>query len=108
MADWGPWAPAGEPLALRRYELRDAVAGYLRLPGPSGESGLTRLRAVFEAFAAVRVGYVYDDPGDPPDRQTIRSPEQVLWAPRHGTCLDLAVTFAAGCLKAGLHPAVVL
>ena len=36
--------------------------------------------------------------------QLIRPAEQVLWAPRHATCLDLAVVLAGACLTAGLHP----
>ena len=108
MTEWRPWAPRGEELALRSYVLRDVVAEYAGIPGRSGESRLTRLRAVFDALAGLRIGYVYDDPTDRPDRQSIRTPEQVLWAPRHGTCLDLAVTFAAGCLAGGLHPILVL
>lgn len=32
----------------------------------------------------------------------------MLWQPRHGTGLDLAVTFSGACLVAGLHPWIVV
>ena len=40
--------------------------------------------------------------------QWIRSPREVLVAPRNGTCLDLALVLAAGCKVAGLPTVVVL
>lgn len=38
----------------------------------------------------------------------VPAPSEVLWSPRHGTCLDLAVVLAAACMTAGLHPVVLL
>ncbi|MGH3755641.1 MAG: hypothetical protein ACRDRP_23695, partial [Pseudonocardiaceae bacterium] len=110
VTDWPPWALVGEPLALARYVLPDHVARYVQLPGPSGESRLRRLRTVYAGLAELKIGYAYDDDaaGAEAGRQVIRPPEQVLWAPRHATCLDLAVVLAAACLKAGLHPVIVI
>ncbi len=78
------------------------------LPGPSAEPAIDRLRAVYEAFAARRIRYSWEEASDEAGRQVIRPPGQVLSTPRHGTCLDLAVTFAGACLVAGLRPVVVL
>ena len=108
MSDWAAWSLQGEPLALARYVLPDEVARYVQLPGPSGDSVTTRLRAVYAALARLKIGYAYDAPDADPGRQVIRPPHQVLWAPRHATCLDLAVVLAGACLKAGLHPIIVI
>ena len=108
MSSWPRWALDGEPLALRRYVLPDGVARHVSLPGRSAESPLARLRAVYEALAERKIGYAYEAPTDEAGRQVIRPPDQVLWAPRHATCLDLALVLAGGCLTAGLHPAVVI
>ncbi len=108
MSSWPRWSLEDEPLALARYVLPDQVARHVPLPGLSGESRLARLRAVYEAIAKLTIGYAYDAPTDEAGRQVIRPPDQVLWAPRHATCLDLALVLAGGCLTAGLHPAVVI
>jgi hypothetical protein len=98
----------GEPQALTRYVLPESVAELVQLPGASGDSRRSRLAAVYGAIARVGIGYAVDEPSDEAGRQVVRSPAEVLWAPRHGTCLDLALVFAAACLKAGLHPVVVV
>ncbi|MGH8904367.1 MAG: hypothetical protein ACRDYA_22470, partial [Egibacteraceae bacterium] len=108
MDDWPAWSLQGEPLALARYVLPDHVARYAQLPGPSGESQVRRLRAVYAALADLKIGYAYDEPGAEAGRQIIRTPDEVLWAPRHATCLDLAAVLAGGCLKAGLHPIIAI
>ncbi|MGH3811806.1 MAG: lipase/acyltransferase domain-containing protein [Pseudonocardiaceae bacterium] len=105
---WAPWSLDGEPLALRRYVLPSEVARHLLLPGRSGESRLTRLRTVYAALADLKIGYAHEAPADEAGRQVIRPPDQVLWAPKHGTCLDLALVLAGACITAGLHPAVVI
>jgi len=108
LSDWAAWPLGDKPLALARYVLPDHVASYMQLPGRSGESRLRRLRAVYAALAELRIGYAFDAPGAGAGRQVIRTPEEVLWAPRHATCLDLAVVLAGGLLKAELHPIVVI
>ena len=94
MADWASWSLAGEELALVRYVRPREVAQHVRLPGRSGESRLARLRGVYSALAAKQIGYAFPAPGAEAGVQVIRPPEQVLWAPRHATCLDLAVVLA--------------
>ena len=75
---WPRWSLDGEPLALARYVLPDQIARHVRLPGRSGESRLTRLRAVYEALAKLKIGYAYEAPTDEAGRQVIRPPDQVL------------------------------
>ena len=85
----GPSRPA--PRSLHRGPARPPVARYSRPRCRHGGSATApRPR------------------GSPPGTQLIRPPEQVLWAPRHATCLDLAVVLAGACINAGLHPAIVV
>ena len=83
-------------------------ADYLHLPGPSGDSPVQRLRAVYAAIANAGIRYAHEPLSDQPGTQEVRSPAEVLWAPKHATCLDLAVTVAGACLKAGLEPLILL
>ena len=103
---WPRWQLGGG--SLTPYVQPDEVGRLLQLPGRSGESRLTRLRAVWAALAERRIGYAWEDASDETGRQVIRPPDQVLWAPRHATCLDLALVLAGGCLVGGLHPVVVV
>jgi hypothetical protein len=42
------------------------------------------------------------------DRQLIRTPEEILYTPRKGTCLDLAILFCAICWYHNLLPILIL
>ncbi|MFB7476892.1 hypothetical protein [Kitasatospora sp. NPDC056184] len=108
MSAWPRWSQQGEAVALAKYVRPDDVAALVRLPGPAGGSRIAQARAVYEALAAAEITYAYEAPGDDPARQVIREPAEILWSPRHATCLDLALTLAAACLHAGLHPYVLL
>ncbi len=109
VTDWSrAWSLDGEELALLRYVRPAEVARQVQLPGPSGEGIAARLAAVYGRLAAVGIGYCAPVPGATAGTQLIRPPEQVLWAPRHATCLDLAVVLAGACVTAGLHPAIVV
>jgi len=93
---------------LARYVLPEDVAGFLELPGPSGDSLVDRLGVVYAAIAAKAISYAHEPPSEHSDTQVIRSPAEVLWTPKHATCLDLAITLAAASLKAGLNPVILL
>ena len=56
MRDWIPWR-ADEPGALARYVLPDTIGNYLHLPGPSGDSPVQRLHAVYAALADAGIRY---------------------------------------------------
>lgn len=105
---WPPWHLAGEPVGLVKYVNPAAVKRYLRLPGPSDADPLRRTEAVYDAIAEVGIGYAFESRSSSPDWQVIRTPAEILQAPRHATCLDLAVTFAAACIVAGLRPIVMV
>ncbi|MEV7506424.1 hypothetical protein AB0O57_00525, partial [Streptomyces sp. NPDC091201] len=106
MSTWPRWSLEGEPAALAKYVLPDDVAALVRLPGPPANSRIAQSRAVYEALADAGITYSHEAPSDEPDRQVIREPGEVLWSPRHATCLDLALIMAGACLHAGLHPIV--
>ncbi|MFF4060093.1 hypothetical protein ACFYZ0_30630 [Streptomyces sp. NPDC001708] len=114
---WRRWA-SSDPGALIEYVQRGrpgerksgAPADLLgtALPAPGDGPPAARARALYEAFAALHIQYADEPTTSDPGRQTIRPPDQVLRRPRHGTCLDLAVTFAGACLDAGLHPLIIV
>ncbi|WP_327681775.1 hypothetical protein [Kitasatospora sp. NBC_00458] len=108
MTSWPRWNQEGEDAALAKYVRPDEVAALVRLPGPAGGSRLDQARAVYEALAGAGITYSYEAPSDEAGRQAVRQPAEVLWSPRHATCLDLALVLAAACLHAGLHPFVLL
>ncbi|MET7975346.1 tetratricopeptide repeat protein [Streptomyces mirabilis] len=106
MSIWPRWSLEGEPAALAKYVLPDDVAALVHLPGPPASSRIAQTRAVYDALADAGTTYSHEAPSDEPDRQVIREPGEVLWSPRHATCLDLALVMAGACLHAGLHPLV--
>ncbi|MEU3921862.1 ATP-binding protein, partial [Streptomyces sp. NPDC029004] len=106
MSIWPRWSLEGEPAALAKYVLPDDVAALVHLPGPPASSRIAQTRAVYDALADAGITYSHEAPTDEPDRQVIREPGEVLWSPRHATCLDLALVMAGACLHAGLHPLV--
>jgi hypothetical protein len=107
MTRWPRWQLDGEERTLARYVRPDIVAELLAQPGRSGESPITRLRVVYDTLAQQRIGYAHEAASAEAGRQVIRPPDQVLWAPKHGTCLDIALVLAAACLTAGLDPTLV-
>ncbi|MFE6866130.1 hypothetical protein ACFVFS_06205 [Kitasatospora sp. NPDC057692] len=105
---WPAWSLEGDPAALARYVLPDAVARHLRLPAGSDESAVTRLRTVWAELSGAGIRYAHEPPGSGTAGQPIRPPAEVLVAPGNGTCLDLALVLAAACGHAGLPAAVVI
>ena len=81
-----------------------ALDGYQR---GSRERVLALVAAVHEAVVAVGITYVGAPPSFEGRGQKVRTPEQVV-DERLGTCLDLALLYAALFEHAGLHPFVVL
>ncbi|MFF0061391.1 hypothetical protein ACFYRC_07555, partial [Streptomyces sp. NPDC005279] len=106
MSIWPRWSLEGEPAALAKYVLPDDVAALVHVPGPPASSRIAQTRAVYDALADAGITYSHEAPSDEPDRQVIREPGEVLWSPRHATCLDLALVMAGACLHAGLHPLI--
>ncbi|WP_329529921.1 tetratricopeptide repeat protein [Streptomyces sp. NBC_01450] len=104
---WPLWERGTAPADLARYTQRGVVSRLLRAaPGPSAASVEHRARQLYEAFAERCISYAVAPSETARGRQRIRTPDEVLLRPGHGTCLDIAVAFASGCLDAGLHPLV--
>jgi hypothetical protein len=110
-APWPQWH-RDNPAGLLGY-VQSEVFGML-LPGlptrgqVSAGDRLDNLGAVYQIFAAAGIRYDLEPLSSSRGAQAIRTPDEILWLPRIGTCLDLAVTFAGVCLFAGLHPLIVV
>ena len=64
-------------------------------------------QSIYEALQSFGIAYVHPPASFEQQGQKVRTPEQVL-GERLGTCLDLALLYAACLEQAGLHPLVVL
>jgi tetratricopeptide (TPR) repeat protein len=111
LADW-PWWDRRDPSALLGYVQGDGAA--VLLPGLTPRSAASRgdVRAqtgrLYDLFAAAGIRLTDEPLADDRSEQAVRTPDEVLAAPRHGNCLDLSVTFAGACLEAGLHPLIIV
>ncbi len=109
---WEPWSRA-DRTGLARYALTSA-ARLLRVPVSTHdlhrqEGGRRALiRAIYEELAKKEIRYNIEPHGAPPNRQRIRTPHEILEAPGHGTCLDLALLFSGLCLGHDLIPVLVM
>ncbi|MFJ8635922.1 hypothetical protein ACIRD7_35010, partial [Streptomyces sp. NPDC093568] len=116
---WPRWSASRHPTTLIQYVQR-AQSGTSRghgapsdflgteMPAPSDTSPGVRAQALYEAFARRGITYADEPATSEPGRQTIRPPYEILAAPRHATCVDLAIAYAGACLDAGLHPVLIV
>ena len=108
---WPQWH-RGNPAGLLAYVQSDGLAELLPNLPTRGQSWsrdrMGKLAAVYATFAAAEIGYDHEPLSSMGEAQAIRAPDEILWLPRRGTCLDLAITFAGACLHAGLHPLLVI
>ncbi|MEU4508435.1 hypothetical protein AB0G05_02970, partial [Nonomuraea wenchangensis] len=110
MSAWLRWSQDDMAGLLPAYVQRGVVGKILGEDGPAPGSGtrLDRARALYEAFARRNIRYAHEDTTSDAAGQVIRPPDEVLLFHRHATCLDIAVTYAGGCLDSGLHPIIVI
>jgi hypothetical protein len=106
-ADWPVWSHVDDPAELGRYIVPTAVAQHARVPAPSGEAPLARLRQIWQVLKDKHIGYAHERPSTG-GGQWVRPPAELLVAPGSGTCLDLAILLAGACEYAGLPAAVLL
>ncbi len=104
------------PRALAIRTLLDEVSAILAaktgdssLQGYQGGSdrAMEIARATYEAMQARGIRYINPPPSFEGEGQKIRPADEVL-NERWGTCLDLAVTYAAAIEAAGLNPVIVI
>lgn len=108
---WPPW-PRSDEKGLARYVL-PKVAESVRL-------GLNRfdylksqrysdlVRGIYETVLSLDLRYAYEPPHPHPAQQSLRDPRAIRLGAQEGTCIDLALLFAALCLGVGLVPLVVI
>ncbi|MFD4671357.1 hypothetical protein ACFWNN_16600 [Lentzea sp. NPDC058450] len=106
------WNRAQDPGQLLRYVEAGVVVALLPTVPPRGDGTgvgvLARVEALYDAFAGAGIRYAVEPVDSGGGWQRIREPEQVLRSGRLATCVDLAVSFAGGCLDVGAHPLLVV
>lgn len=98
---------------LARFVLPDAIRRVSlplnRADLPATPQGRRRLVEVtYESLLAKDIRYAPERYHPERAEQQIRSPHEILYAPREGTCLDLSVLFAGVCVGFELLPVVVV
>ena len=111
---WPLWRRVGEEAALVRYLQPDAVRSLLLglnrgpFPDPGPAPLFDRLEQLWDLLVEARPRYVHAPAGDGSGFQAIRPAHDVLGRAAAGTCLDLALVLAGGCMAAGWEPIIVL
>jgi hypothetical protein len=65
-------------------------------------------RAIYDALTARDIRYALEEYHPSQALQTIRTPSEILIAPREGTCLDLAALYCGLCLANELLPILII
>lgn len=85
------------PLEISRFDVGDRPDRHLVI-----------CQAIYDALVAREIRYDLEEYHPSAALQTIRTPAEVLEAPRVGTCLDLAALFCGLCLAYELLPIVIV
>jgi hypothetical protein len=108
---WPPW-PRSDEKALAHYVL-PKLAESVRL-GLNRFDYLERrqyqglVKGIYETVLSLDLRYAYEPPHPHPAQQRLRDPRAVRLGAQEGTCIDLALLFAALCLGMGLVPLIVI
>jgi hypothetical protein len=92
-----PQANHWMPLPISRFDLAEQ---------PDGKRIIAR--AIYDSLRSRRVSYALEEYHPSEALQAIRTPPEVLEAPREGTCLDLAALFCGLCLANELLPILIV
>lgn len=106
---WEPWS-RHDPQGLARYVTPEA-AQWLALDVNRFDVGRQRrvlIEAIYDALVAKNIRYSTEDYHPAERLQRIRTPAEILNAPREGTCLDLAALFCGLCLGYELLPMLIM
>lgn len=109
-----PWSKADER-GLARYVVPDAIQ---LLALPKNRTDITAaadrrrgrmelVQLIYETLVARTIHYALETYLDKQEVQPIRTPAEVLEAPREGTCLDLTALFCGLCLGYDMVPVLV-
>jgi hypothetical protein len=109
---WPPW-PKIDEKGLARYVTPDAVTlwslGANRFDLMAGHDPYRQLAAaIYDRLKSWGISYAYEKYRPERERQEIRTPAEILRAPREGTCLDLAAVYCGLCLGSDLLPLLVV
>ncbi len=89
---------------LREHTGRAAFNGY---QDKNRKRAWEQIAAIYKAIGQLGIRYISPPASFEKSGQKVRFPSDIL-AQRFGTCLDLALLFAASCEQAGLHPLVLM
>jgi hypothetical protein len=106
---WEPWS-RNDPQGLSRYVTSEAKQ-WLALDVNRFDVGDQRrviIQAIYNALVAKDIRYNLEDYHPAERLQHIRTPAEILDAPREGTCLDLAALFCGLCLGNELLPILIV
>jgi very-short-patch-repair endonuclease len=105
-----PNDPAVMPLLDRASEILGAHTGRTALNGYQDKSrrrAWEQVAAIYKAVAELGLRYISPPASFENTGQKIRFPSDIV-RQRFGTCLELALLFAACCEQAGLHPLILM
>lgn len=109
---WEPW-PRIDQKGLARYVTPEAgrwlalEINRFDLKGQSDENRAI-VEAIYAALLDKNIRYAREEYHPSEALQTIRTPAEILEAPREGTCLDLAGLFCGLCLHNELLPVIIV
>jgi hypothetical protein len=114
-----PWDlvwPKADERGLARYVTEEAnqlltleINRTDLLAGPDPKAGRRAVvEAIYSALAKAHIQYAKEPYNDSKETQAIRTPHEILVAPREGTCIDLVFLFCGLCLNNDLVPVMVL
>src|SRR5215472_1723008 len=112
MLTWPQW-PRVDDRGLARFVTPQA-SRWLPLPisrfdlGSQLDQRRIIARATYDALKERNISYALEEYHPSQALQTIRTPPEILTAPREGTCLDLAALYCGLCLANELLPILII
>ena len=110
---WPPWPrsvhqllagyvtpEAGDLLAV------DGISAYDATGAPAGRRAIAQ--AIYDTLETQGIRYALESYHPSDSLQIIRTPAQVLFAPKEGTCVDLALLFCGLCMTSELLPLLII
>jgi len=110
---WPPW-PRVDHHALAGYVTPEAgdllavngISAYDATGAPAGRRAVAQ--AIYDTLEKQGIRYALESYHPSDSLQIIRTPAQILYAPKEGTCLDLALLFCGLCMTSELLPLLII